>query len=72
MAGPSTSCPALRRRGARAPGEDPFLGAAMARAQVRGFQGPVIGTPGRIIAGPKHYMGYVAADGGVRASAEAL
>jgi len=46
------------------PGEDPFLGAAMARAQVRGFQGPAIGTPGRIIAGPKHFMGYAAADGG--------
>lgn len=46
------------------PGEDPFLGAAMARAQVRGFQGPEIGTPGRIISGPKHFMGYAAADGG--------
>lgn len=46
------------------PGEDPFLGAAMARAQVRGFQGPEIGTPGRIISGPKHFIGYAAADGG--------
>jgi beta-glucosidase len=46
------------------PGEDPFLGAAIARAQVRGFQGPSIGTPGRIIAGPKHFAGYGASEGG--------
>ena len=26
-------------------GEDPYLGAAMARAQVRGFQGPIAGAP---------------------------
>ena len=46
------------------PGEDPFLGAAMARAQVRGFQGPAIGSPGHIIAGPKHFAGYATAEGG--------
>lgn len=46
------------------PGEDPFLGAAMARAQVRGFQGPAIGTPGRVISGPKHFAGYATAEGG--------
>ena len=46
------------------PGEDPFLASALARAQVKGFQGPAIGTPGRIIAGPKHFAGYAAADGG--------
>src|SRR5215207_3540141 len=34
-------------------GEDPFLGAAVAAAQVRGFQGGVYGQPERIIAGPK-------------------
>ena len=45
-------------------GEDPYLGAAMARAQVRGFQGDHIGAPGHIIAGPKHYVGYGAAVGG--------
>ena len=45
-------------------GEDPYLGAAMAAAQVRGFQGDHIGAPGRIIAGPKHFAGYGAADGG--------
>ncbi|GGA37539.1 beta-glucosidase BglX [Sphingomonas psychrolutea] len=45
-------------------GEDPYLGAAMARAQVRGFQGDHIGAPGHIIAGPKHFVGYGAAVGG--------
>src|SRR5215212_2018909 len=45
-------------------GEDPFLGAAVAAAQVRGFQGSGIGTPERIIAGPKHFAGYGAALGG--------
>ncbi len=45
-------------------GEDPFLGAAMARAQVRGFQGPHIGSPERVLACAKHFAGYGAADGG--------
>ena len=45
-------------------GEDPFLGAAVAAAQVRGFQGDALGTPERIIAGPKHFAGYGAALGG--------
>jgi beta-glucosidase len=45
-------------------GEDPYLGAAIARAQVRGFQGAYIGAPGHIIAGPKHYVGYGASIGG--------
>ena len=45
-------------------GEDPYLGSAMAAAQVRGFQGPYIGSPGHIIAGPKHFAGYGAAMGG--------
>jgi beta-glucosidase len=39
-------------------GEDPFLGAAVAAAQVRGFQGQEIGSPERIIAGPKHLAAY--------------
>ena len=38
-------------------GEDPVLGAAVAAAQVRGFQA-------HIIAGPKHFAGYGAAVGG--------
>ena len=45
-------------------GEDPYLGAVVAAAQVRGFQGPGIGTPDRVIAGPKHFAGYGAATGG--------
>jgi beta-glucosidase len=45
-------------------GEDPYLGAAVAVAQVRGFQGAGLGTPDRIIAGPKHFAGYGAAIGG--------
>jgi beta-glucosidase len=45
-------------------GEDPFLGAAVAAAQVRGFQGGDAVQPDRIIAGPKHFAGYGAALGG--------
>ncbi|WP_156256889.1 glycoside hydrolase family 3 N-terminal domain-containing protein [Sandarakinorhabdus oryzae] len=45
-------------------GEDPHLGSQMAAAQVRGLQGPHIGTPGRVLAGPKHFLGYGAAPGG--------
>jgi beta-glucosidase len=45
-------------------GEDPYLGAAMAAAQVRGFQGPAVGTPGRVLACVKHFAAYGAADGG--------
>ena len=45
-------------------GEDPFLGMALARAAVRGFQSG--GLPGgrRISACPKHYAGYGAAEAG--------
>lgn len=45
-------------------GEDPYLGSAMAAAQVRGFQGSYIGSPGHIISGPKHFAGYGASIGG--------
>ena len=45
-------------------GEDPLLGGVVAAAQVRGFQGDVLGGPGRVIAGPKHFAGYGAALGG--------
>ena len=45
-------------------GEDPYLGAAVAVAQVRGFQGGELGAADRIIAGPKHFAGYGAALGG--------
>ncbi len=45
-------------------GEDPFLGSAMAAAQVRGFQGSYPGAPDHLIACAKHFAGYGAADGG--------
>ncbi len=45
-------------------GEDPYLGAAMARAQVLGFQGDHLGAPDRVLACVKHFAGYGAADGG--------
>jgi beta-glucosidase len=45
-------------------GEDPYLGAAMAVAQVRGFQGDYIGSPDHILACMKHFAGYGAAVGG--------
>jgi beta-glucosidase len=45
-------------------GEDPYLGAAMAAAQVRGFQGSYLGAPDRLVACAKHFGGYGAADGG--------
>ena len=44
-------------------GEDPYLGAAMARAQVRGFQGATLG-PTSVVACVKHFAGYGAAEGG--------
>jgi beta-glucosidase len=45
-------------------GEDPYLGAAVAVAQVRGFQGGELGSPESVIAGPKHFAGYGGALGG--------
>jgi beta-glucosidase len=45
-------------------GEDPYLGAAVAAAQVHGFQGAEPAAPDRVIAGPKHVAGYGAAVGG--------
>lgn len=44
-------------------GEDPYLGSAMARAQVLGFQGDAVG-PNSVLACVKHFAGYGAADGG--------
>ena len=44
-------------------GEDPYLGSAMARAQVQGFQGAALG-PDSVLACVKHYAGYGAAEGG--------
>ncbi|MCW5844912.1 MAG: beta-glucosidase BglX [Caldilinea sp.] len=45
-------------------GEDPYLGAAMAAAQVRGFQGDDPADPERVLACAKHFAGYGASEGG--------
>ncbi|HRW07682.1 MAG TPA: beta-glucosidase BglX [Caldilineaceae bacterium] len=45
-------------------GEDPYLGSAMAVAQVKGFQGNDIADPERVLACAKHFAGYGASDGG--------
>ena len=45
-------------------GEDPYLGSAIARAQVRGFQGTDLSQPDRVLACAKHFAGYGAAEGG--------
>ncbi len=45
-------------------GEDPFLGSAMAAAQVRGFQGEDVSDPERVLACAKHFAGYGFSDGG--------
>ena len=45
-------------------GEDSFLGMAMARARVRGFQATGLTSGRRIAACPKHYAGYGAAEAG--------
>jgi beta-glucosidase len=45
-------------------GEDPFLGAAIARARVRGFQTDQLGAPGTILACAKHFAAYGAAQAG--------
>jgi beta-glucosidase len=46
------------------PGEDPFLGSFLAEAQVRGFQAKDLPGGKRIVACPKHYVAYGAAEGG--------
>src|SRR5271166_1438630 len=45
-------------------GEDPYLGAAMAAAYVRGYQGAKLDDPDSIAACAKHFVGYGAAEGG--------
>ncbi|MDQ1523787.1 MAG: beta-glucosidase [Pyrinomonadaceae bacterium] len=45
-------------------GEDPYLGAALARARVHGFQGADYGAPERIVACAKHWVAYGAAEAG--------
>lgn len=45
-------------------GEDPYLGARMAQAQVRGFQGKSLALPDTMMAATKHFGAYGAAIGG--------
>ena len=45
-------------------GEDPFLGAAFARARVLGFQGRDYSERNKVLACVKHFVGYGAAEGG--------
>ena len=45
-------------------GEDPYLGSAMARAYVHGYQGKSLSDPTSIAACVKHFAGYGAAEAG--------
>ena len=45
-------------------GEDPYLGAAMAAARVRGFQGTDLSADNTLLATAKHFVAYGAAEGG--------
>jgi beta-glucosidase len=45
-------------------GEDPYLGSAMARARVQGFQGSDYSRPDKVVACAKHWVAYGAAEGG--------
>lgn len=45
-------------------GEDPYLGSALARARVVGFQGRDYSAPDRIVACAKHWVAYGAAEAG--------
>lgn len=51
-------------RMAEGAGEDPFLGSAVARARVRGFQGRDLAAPDTILACVKHFAGYGAVQAG--------
>jgi beta-glucosidase len=51
-------------RTAEGAGEDAYLGAAMARAYIRGYQGDDLSQPGRVAASVKHYAAYGAAEAG--------
>ncbi|HEY4358207.1 MAG TPA: glycoside hydrolase family 3 N-terminal domain-containing protein [Acidobacteriaceae bacterium] len=45
-------------------GEDAYLGAAMARAYIRGYQGDSLGRPDSVAASVKHFAAYGAAEAG--------
>src|ERR1700729_1445700 len=45
-------------------GEDPYLGSAIARAYIRGYQGESLAAPGSVAASVKHFAAYGAAEAG--------
>src|SRR5271170_2836933 len=45
-------------------GEDPYLGSAIARAYIRGYQGESLSEPGSVAASVKHFAAYGAAEAG--------
>jgi beta-glucosidase len=51
-------------RTAEGAGEDPYLGAAMARAYIHGYQGDDLSKPGTVAASVKHFAAYGAAEAG--------
>lgn len=51
-------------RSAEGAGEDAYLGAAMARAYVRGYQGRTLSAPDSVAASVKHFAAYGAAESG--------
>jgi beta-glucosidase len=51
-------------RGAEGPGEDPYVGARMAIAKVRGFQGHDLGRADSLAAVAKHFCAYGAVNAG--------
>ena len=52
-------------RGVEGAGEDVYLGRLFAAARVRGFQGADLSRPDAMLATPKHFAGYGAAEGGL-------
>src|ERR1700730_542721 len=53
-------------RSVEGPGEDPWLGARIAEAKVRGFQGANLAAADALAAVAKHYCAYCAVTGGGR------
>ncbi|MGJ7569558.1 beta-glucosidase BglX [Variovorax sp. RB2P76] len=52
-------------RGLEGVGEDVYLAKQFAAARVRGFQGPDLSRPDAMLATPKHFAAYGAAEGGL-------
>jgi beta-glucosidase len=52
-------------RGVEGAGEDVYLGRQFAASRVRGFQGPDLSRADAMLATPKHFAGYGAAEGGL-------